>query len=141
VLELGCSEGVFTAEFARHSPASRVVAIDISQAALTRAQRRCIPHANVIFKRADAFGALPEGPFDLVICSELLYYGGFRVRLLVERIADIATPGARVLLLHPANQASALHRPFVEHAAFEQLSMIHVEDEHRAYDLLTVRRR
>ena len=71
-LEMGCSIGVFTAMLAERC--DRVVAADFSQLAVERARRRLASHANVTIEQRDLRASLPDGPFDLVVCSEVLYY-------------------------------------------------------------------
>lgn len=73
-LEVGCAEGHFTVELARR--ADNVVALDISAIALRRAAERCAAAglANVEFARHDIVADPLPGGFDLVVCSELLYY-------------------------------------------------------------------
>lgn len=72
VLEVGCSIGVLTARLADR--ADRVDALDVSPAAVTRARARTADRPGVHV----AVGAMPEdlppGPYDLIVCSEVLYY-------------------------------------------------------------------
>jgi len=69
-LELGCSEGRFTALLAQR--AVHVRAIDISKRALARAKQRCASLANVELVNADFFNQEMEGRWDLIICRK--YY-------------------------------------------------------------------
>lgn len=69
VLEVGCAEGLFTKhlmEIAKH-----VVAIDVSPTALARARSRC---GKVQFLQASLEEFDWHEKFDLVICSETIYY-------------------------------------------------------------------
>jgi SAM-dependent methyltransferase len=72
VLELGCSIGVFTERLA--SRCERVVAVDFSPRALQLAGARLAKRGNVRLVQ----GSFPEealpGPWDVVVCSEVLYY-------------------------------------------------------------------
>jgi LmbE family N-acetylglucosaminyl deacetylase/SAM-dependent methyltransferase len=70
-LEIGCSIGMNTERLALLSDS--VVAIDISGRATVRAQQRCrhLPHVTV--RRKNLFHC-KEVDFDLVLCSEILYY-------------------------------------------------------------------
>lgn len=70
-LEIGCSIGVNTERLALASDA--VVAIDISGRATARAQQRCRHLPNVKVMRKNLFQC-QETHFDLVLCSEILYY-------------------------------------------------------------------
>ena len=72
VLEVGCSIGVFTERLA---PLCReLVAIDFSHRALELARERLEEHDNVEIVHASFPEDVPEGPWDLIICSEVLYY-------------------------------------------------------------------
>jgi peptidoglycan/xylan/chitin deacetylase (PgdA/CDA1 family) len=81
-LELGCAEGHFTVQLAQR--VERLTAADISAIALERARVRCAAADvdDIRFLRLD-LGAdpLPSGPFDLIVCSEVLYYLGDRPTL------------------------------------------------------------
>jgi SAM-dependent methyltransferase len=71
-LEVGCSIGVFTALLAPRCDA--VIAIDPSLTALARARERLRSHPNVELVNAAVPEGLPDGRFELVVCSEVLYY-------------------------------------------------------------------
>lgn len=71
-LEMGCSIGVFTAMLAEHC--DRLLAADFSPLAVERARRRLASRGNVTLEQRDLRESLPPGPFDLVVCSEILYY-------------------------------------------------------------------
>lgn len=99
-LELGCAEGHFTEQLA--SRVGELVAADISQLALDRAGERCAGFENVDFVRLDlAEDELPGG-FDLLVCSEVLYYLGGRAEL--DRVAGklfrALRPGGRLIAAH-----------------------------------------
>jgi predicted TPR repeat methyltransferase len=68
-LELGCSIGVLTERLARQ--VDDLLAIDVSDAALAQARER-VPH--VTFARREIPEEFPSGRFDLIVCSEVLYY-------------------------------------------------------------------
>ena len=71
-LEIGCAEGHFTLRLAPR--VGSLTAVDISPRALTRAKERCSRLKNVAFQRLDLNTSVVAGLFDLVVCSELLYY-------------------------------------------------------------------
>ncbi|WP_203872345.1 CheR family methyltransferase, partial [Planomonospora parontospora] len=52
--------------------------------------------------------------FDLVFCSEVLYYLGRSTRLehVAQRIASLVEPGGLLVLVHSRPQARLLHRYF-----------------------------
>ena len=72
MLEIGCSIGVLTAQL---SPkVDRLLAIDLSALALEMARLRCARLANVRFERRAIPDDIPDGRFDLILASEVLYY-------------------------------------------------------------------
>lgn len=71
-LELGCSIGVFTQMLAPRC--QRLIGIDFSTTAVAEARRRTESLTNVRILCRDLPRGLPAGSFDLVLCSELLYY-------------------------------------------------------------------
>jgi SAM-dependent methyltransferase len=71
-LEVGCSIGVFSRLLAARC--ERLVAIDFSAHALTLARDELAGVANVELHRASFPEQVPEGEWDLIVCSEVLYY-------------------------------------------------------------------
>jgi SAM-dependent methyltransferase len=71
-LELGCSVGVFTEMLAPR--ASSLLAVDFSPTALRRARERLGDAPHVRFERRSLPEEMPEGPFDTIVCAEILYY-------------------------------------------------------------------
>ena len=74
-LELGCSIGVMTALLAWQC--DHLLAVDVAEAALAQARRRCAGLKGVTFYRGqlpDGFPDLPAASCDLIIISELLYF-------------------------------------------------------------------
>ncbi len=100
-LELGCAEGHFTVELLKR--VQSLLAVDISGVALERAKRRCSHSAKVSFQFADAFKSLPDGKFDLIVCSEVLYYARNKWALerLITKIERKLAPAGYLLLTHP----------------------------------------
>lgn len=72
VFEAGCSTGALTRELADRG--DRVLAVDLSPAALERAARRLEGRANVELRVASLPADWPDGAFDLVVLSEVAYY-------------------------------------------------------------------
>ncbi|HWK25645.1 MAG TPA: SAM-dependent methyltransferase [Solirubrobacter sp.] len=68
-LEIGCSIGVLTARL--RPRADHLLAIDVAEAALERARAR---NPGVTFERREVPEQFPAGAYDLVVCSEVLYY-------------------------------------------------------------------
>ena len=70
--EAGCSIGVFTALLAPRC--DDLLAVDVSLPAVERARRRLAGRHNVRIDQRALPEELPEGAFDLVLFSEILYY-------------------------------------------------------------------
>lgn len=71
-LEVGCSIGVLTERLAKSCEAT--LAVDVSEAAVATAQERLSDLPNVRVERLSLPEDMPDGPFDLIVCSEVLYY-------------------------------------------------------------------
>lgn len=102
-VEVGCAEGAFTQRLAARS--ERLLAVDISAVALERARRRLQDQPGVSFFEADLREWAPQGPCDLVVLGDVLYYlDKPMVRAAFEetfaRIKGWLSPGARLLLAH-----------------------------------------
>lgn len=68
-LEIGCSIGILTERLSQH--VDDLLAVDVSTAALAQARARN-PHVRV--ERREIPEEFPDGRFDLIVCSEVLYY-------------------------------------------------------------------
>jgi SAM-dependent methyltransferase len=97
VVEIGCATGVLTRALAER--AEHVVAVDPSAAALEVAARDAPAHVRWELGRAP--GAVPEGPVDLVVLSEVGYFLT-PVELLetLARVRAALAPGGEVVLVH-----------------------------------------
>jgi SAM-dependent methyltransferase len=99
VADLGCGEGYLTMEAARW--ASRVIAVDRSDAVLTRARalarRRRV--SNVIWKKGE-LERLPmkDASVDVAMLSQALHHAHQPARAITEA-ARVVVPGGRVLVL------------------------------------------
>lgn len=71
-VELGCAEGMFTIKLAPR--VKELLAVDISDIALGRARERCEGLEQVTFSEHDIADGVPGSGYDLVVCSEILYY-------------------------------------------------------------------
>jgi SAM-dependent methyltransferase len=98
-LEAGCSIGVFTELLAPRCDA--LLAVDASATAVRRAGERLagLPHVRV--ERRILPEELPPGPFDLVVCAEILYYwpAGL-LRAALASIESALAPGGSLLAVH-----------------------------------------
>ena len=100
VLELACAEGAFTQILAGH--VDELLATDISQVALTRARARCASHPNVSYQQLDLRHSDLPGTFDLIVCSEVLYYLNdvSHLRNIARRLADALEPDGILVITH-----------------------------------------
>jgi SAM-dependent methyltransferase len=98
-LEVGCAIGVFTAKLA--DVASSILAIDVSERALERARRRLNGHTGVRFARMSFPEECPQGRWDLIVCSEVLYYlDAPAFQRALTRLRESLEAGATVLAVH-----------------------------------------
>jgi SAM-dependent methyltransferase len=96
-LEVGCSIGVFTALLA--SRCRELVALDSSRTALAEAKRQSLP--SVRFERAVLPDDFPNGTFDLIVLSEVLYYFAEADLIrLAERCSTSLDAGGEIILCH-----------------------------------------
>ena len=99
VLELACAIGETTRVLAPRC--LRLTAVDASGTALAEARRRTSALSNVTLKLALLPRDTPEGPFDLIVASEILYYLRRNdLRDLVIRLESSLAPGGRLVVLH-----------------------------------------
>ena len=99
-LEVGCAKGVLTHRLAPHCRA--LLAVDVSETALSAARTRCTDQPHVAFERMTFPRQAPsESGYDLMLLSEVVYYWDDADIL---RAADWITrhlaPGGDILLVH-----------------------------------------
>jgi SAM-dependent methyltransferase len=98
-LELGCSVGVFTEMLAPRC--DRLIAVDFSPTALARAKERLAGVENVELHRRRLPEEMPAGPFETIVCAEVLYYwSADLVEEGVARIEAALAPGGTLLAVH-----------------------------------------
>ena len=99
-LEIACAEGHFTLQLAER--AGHVLATDISATAVERASQRCAALNNVSFAQLDLARDEIPGRFDLIVCSEVLYYMPDRAALdqVVAKFAGALEDGGSIVLAH-----------------------------------------
>jgi peptidoglycan/xylan/chitin deacetylase (PgdA/CDA1 family)/2-polyprenyl-3-methyl-5-hydroxy-6-metoxy-1,4-benzoquinol methylase len=100
-LELACAQGHFAAELAPRVGA--LLATDLSPKALEQAAKRCAGLANVAFRVLDFAGQPLPDRYDLIVCSEALYYVDGPLRPLARKLARGLKPGGLLVMAH-ANQ-------------------------------------
>ncbi len=138
--EPGCALGVTTRELARRC--DRLVAMDCAAAAVEQARARVLPSGqHVTVAQGLVPGDWPEGSFDLVVLSELLYYldRADRLDVAARTIASLA-PGADVAAVHwrhafdeAASSGDEVHAELAERlcTAGLRVRVDHVEDDFR----------
>jgi cyclopropane fatty-acyl-phospholipid synthase-like methyltransferase len=98
-LEIGCSIGVLTRQLS--SRCQTLLALDAAEAALSHARERCRELHQISFLRALVPAEWPEGVFDLVLLSEVVYYlNRDDVERLVKRVEVCTREGADIVLVH-----------------------------------------
>ena len=98
-LELGCSVGTLTDRLALHCDS--LLAIDISYGAVRRARQRLKHRPGVRVERRFLPDGLPAGPFDLIVCSEVLFFWSPETLLAaLPRIEAALAPGGVLLANH-----------------------------------------
>lgn len=132
-LELGCSNGAFTAMLAPRC--ASLLAVDFSAEAVWLAQRRLADRTNVRVELLDLRAGLPAGGFDLIVCCELLYYwDDEQVLRFCGDVADALRPGGSLLAVHWRGDdpsapldGSTVHRVLAEQLAgdFEHPLSVH----------------
>ena len=96
-LDLGCGDCRLTAELA----AGDVVAADVSQVALERAERR-LPGTRTLRLAPDEPLPLGDGSFELVLCAETIEHVR-DVQLLLSEARRVLRPGGRLAITTPAH--------------------------------------
>lgn len=111
-LELACAEGHFTVQLAPR--VRELVATDVAATAVLRTRERCAVFNHVSYQQLDLlYDPLPPGSFDLIVCSEVLYFTGTRanLELVAAKLADSLEPGGHVVLAHGNVHADDPTRP------------------------------
>lgn len=101
-LEIGCAAGVFTERLV--DLADVVVGIDIAAAAVDSARRRLGDRADLRAINVMDLEPHEDGPWDLVVIAETIYYLGwlyplFDVAWLLHALHDATSPAGRLLLV------------------------------------------
>jgi 2-polyprenyl-3-methyl-5-hydroxy-6-metoxy-1,4-benzoquinol methylase len=71
-LEVGCSIGILTSRLAGRC--DRLIGLDFAPSAVKAARARCAPYPGVRIEQMQVPRQWPEGSFDLIIFSEVLYF-------------------------------------------------------------------
>jgi peptidoglycan/xylan/chitin deacetylase (PgdA/CDA1 family)/2-polyprenyl-3-methyl-5-hydroxy-6-metoxy-1,4-benzoquinol methylase len=100
-LELACAQGHFAAQLAPR--VGTLLAADLSPKAVERAAERCADLPNVAFQALDFARQPLPGRYDLIVCSEVLYYLDRPLKALARKLAEGLKPGGLLVMTH-ANQ-------------------------------------
>lgn len=116
ILEVGCAEGVFTERL--YGLSKQVVAIDVSPTALARAKQRC-PEVMFFQKSLQEFSWTHK--FDMVVCSETLYY----IKDVAEAIDKLTSLGKYCMVSYVHRETKNLdpyffQMPLVAYERFEK---------------------
>lgn len=128
--EAGCSIGVLTAALATRCDA--LLAVDIAQRAVDAARERLAGAAHVRVERRELPEQWPDGPFDLIVCSEVLYYfDEDTLRGAVRRLRASLAPGGRVVAVHflPRSSVDPISGDDVHELLRAELGLPHLEDD------------
>ena len=135
-LEVGSSIGVFTEMLA--PLCDELLAMDVSERAVTAARERLANFPHVRVERRTLPEETPEGPFDLIVASEVLYYWPKDVMLAaLRRFEEALAPGGTLLAVHWRKetktyplQGDEVHELLLTHTRLVNTTTI-VEPEYR----------
>jgi len=97
--EVGCSIGVFTRLLAQRCRS--LLAVDIVETPLAAAREHCADLPQVQFKCMDITSGWPEGQFDLIVLSEVLYFlSPAAIAGVARRAASCLAPDGLVVLVN-----------------------------------------
>jgi SAM-dependent methyltransferase len=105
-LEVGCSVGVFTSLLAPRC--ERLVAVDIAENAIRQARARVARFTHVSCERRTLPHEMPAGVFDLIVCSDVLYYWpAEKLREGLRVLESVLSPGGRLVAVHYTGNAES----------------------------------
>ncbi|GAC1345061.1 MAG: class I SAM-dependent methyltransferase [Acetobacteraceae bacterium] len=97
--EVGCSIGILTRQLTACCDA--IVAVDVADAALRQAEQICADLPGVRFANMAVPQDWPEGRFDLILFSEVLYYLGIPgIAAAARKTLESLSPGGTVVLVN-----------------------------------------
>jgi 2-polyprenyl-3-methyl-5-hydroxy-6-metoxy-1,4-benzoquinol methylase len=96
VIDIGCGYGAVTRSIARARPRSRVLGVDYDKGRLNQAKAHPDTPPNLSFVETDALKHVPQGPWDVVVLSNVLEHIRARPEFL-RRLRE--TTGARRFLI------------------------------------------
>jgi SAM-dependent methyltransferase len=133
-LEAGSSIGVFTAMLAPRC--DELLAVDTSEKAVEIARGRLAGYSHVRVERRTLPEEMPDGPFDLIVASEVLYYLPREVVLeALRRFEGILAPGGVLVAVHWRKetktyplQGDEVHELLVGHTRLKNIKTIQVPE-------------
>ena len=131
-LEVGCSLGMFTEMLAAHCDS--VLGVDISEVSVTRARERLADVGNVTFERRTLPAEMPAGPFDLIVCADVLvYWTAGELRDALRAMEAQLSPGGALLLVHyrPKVRIQPLRGDEAHHIVAAATRLTHVAHDER----------
>jgi len=135
-LELACANGETTLQLAGRC--LRLLAVDSSATAVREAKRRTAGLPNVTVEEVLLPAQTPEGPFDLIVVSEILYYLSLTDMLtLLDQLDRALAQGGRLVVLHhivsfaDASQPPALAQSRAKAVLTGALDLVMVARERR----------
>jgi SAM-dependent methyltransferase len=115
-LEVGCSIGVLTRVLAERCDA--LLGMDIVEDPLEAARSRCADQPHVRFRRMQVPAEWPEGCFELMVFSEVLYFlSAADIERCASRVRGSLSPASMVVLVNwlgqtddptPGNEAAEM---------------------------------
>jgi 2-polyprenyl-3-methyl-5-hydroxy-6-metoxy-1,4-benzoquinol methylase len=128
-LDVGCGNGFFSRRIAEHC--EHLHGIDFSSQAIRLAQANCEEHLNISLAEQDIRSFQTSSSFDLIICSEVLYYlQGTELDDVVRNLHSISAPGAWLGLV---GRAEAQLVPASLQKWFERIEHVEDKDWYRPY--------
>jgi SAM-dependent methyltransferase len=140
-LEVGCSIGILTSRLAARC--DRLVGLDFAPSAVKAARARCVPYPGVRIEQMQVPRQWPEGSFDLILFSEVLYF--LDETDLLDTCAHALRsllPGGQVLLVNYTGETDdplsgdAAASFFIKAAAPTLQPIYQTREQHYRLDLL-----
>ncbi|WP_434318654.1 PIG-L family deacetylase [Leifsonia sp. P73] len=134
--EIGCSNGEMSALLAERCEA--LLSVDTAPTAVALATERTAAHPNVAVQRMRVPDEWPDGPFDLIVVSEVAYYlAADQWAATVDRILGSLAEGGHVVLCHWTGHADDFAQSgWDAHAAFANRAGLRVLVQHQDQDFL-----
>ena len=131
-LDAGCGTGIIARMLAEHC--DHVIAIDFSAQAVSRARAHNDRPERLDIRHADLTDLSLAERFDLVVCSEVLYYlEGAMLEAAVQGIRSVCQPDARFVAVLPARKEAAVMERISEH--FRITEQVRFRDRWRPYSI------